>query len=72
LWDVPFEALRGRQVMATGDRGADLAVRLRYAGVDHEMAPTVEAALELLPALHTDVVANYTAFSEVRQRLFPA
>lgn len=70
LWDVPFEALSGRQVIATGDRRADLAVRLRYAGVDHEMAPTVEAALELLPVLRTDLVANYTAFSEVRQRLF--
>ncbi|MGH9081099.1 MAG: DUF1727 domain-containing protein, partial [Acidimicrobiales bacterium] len=33
LWDVPFERLTGRQVVATGDRRLDLAVRLRYAGV---------------------------------------
>jgi hypothetical protein len=66
---VPFEALIGRQVIATGDRGADLSVRLRYAGVEHETAATVDAAFELLPVSRTDVVANYTAFSEVRQRL---
>src|SRR5690606_29015385 len=27
LWDVPFERLRGRTVVATGDRRRDLAVR---------------------------------------------
>ncbi|HZU74848.1 MAG TPA: MurT ligase domain-containing protein [Acidimicrobiales bacterium] len=35
LWDVPFERLAGRTVVATGERCRDLAVRLRYAGVDH-------------------------------------
>ena len=35
LWDVPFERLAGRPVVATGDRRLDLAVRLRYAEVDH-------------------------------------
>ena len=38
LWDVPFERLRGRLVVATGDRGWDLAVRLHYAEVDHRHA----------------------------------
>ncbi len=33
LWDVPFERLAGRPVVATGDRRLDLAVRLRYAEV---------------------------------------
>ena len=33
LWDVPFERLAGRSVLATGERRLDLAVRLRYAGV---------------------------------------
>ena len=33
LWDVPFERLVGRPVVATGDRRLDLAVRLRYAEV---------------------------------------
>ncbi len=35
LWDVPFERLAGRTVVATGDRYRDLSVRLRYAGVAH-------------------------------------
>src|SRR5262249_35054551 len=35
LWDVPFELLRGRTAVATGDRSRDVAVRLRYAGVEH-------------------------------------
>jgi UDP-N-acetylmuramyl tripeptide synthase len=35
LWDVPFEQLTGRLVVATGERRHDLAVRLAYAGVDH-------------------------------------
>ena len=34
LWDVPFERLAGRPVVATGDRCADLSVRLHYADVD--------------------------------------
>jgi hypothetical protein len=36
LWDVPFERLRGRFVVATGERGRDLAVRLHYAEVEHQ------------------------------------
>lgn len=39
LWDVPFERLSGLPtVVATGERHRDLAVRLRYAGVDHVTA----------------------------------
>ena len=40
LWDVPFERLAGRPVVATGDRRLDLAVRLRYAEVDTPWWPT--------------------------------
>lgn len=35
LWDVPFEQLQGRFVVASGERWRDLSVRLHYAGVDH-------------------------------------
>ena len=35
LWDVPFERLAPRVVVATGDRCRDLSVRLQYAGVAH-------------------------------------
>ncbi|MDA8275070.1 MAG: DUF1727 domain-containing protein [Actinomycetota bacterium] len=50
LWDVPFERLAGLPtVVATGERHRDLAVRLRYAGVDHvtlsDPLEAVDAAL---------------------------
>ena len=35
LWDVPYERLAGRVVVATGDRFRDLSVRLHYGGVTH-------------------------------------
>ncbi len=45
LWDVPFERLASRVVVATGDRCRDLSVRLRYAGVAHVMEPDPVAAV---------------------------
>ncbi|MHB8262592.1 MAG: MurT ligase domain-containing protein [Acidimicrobiales bacterium] len=35
LWDVPFESLSGRPVIATGQRCLDMSVRLSYAGIKH-------------------------------------
>lgn len=67
LWDVPFEALGPRPVVAAGDRAADLGVRLSYAGVDHETCAAPGAALRLLPAGEVDVVANYSAFHQLRR-----
>ncbi|MGB8961654.1 MAG: MurT ligase domain-containing protein [Pseudonocardiaceae bacterium] len=69
LWDVPFEQLRSRQVVASGERAADLGVRLSYAGLDHETVSDPLAALAALPAGQVDVVANYTAFHQFRRRL---
>jgi UDP-N-acetylmuramyl tripeptide synthase len=66
LWDVPFERLAGRRVVAAGDRAADLAVRLHYGGVDHEVHPgSALDACRTLPVGPIDLVANYTAFSDV-------
>ena len=45
LWDVPFERLAGRFVIASGERCRDLAVRLRYAEVDHETVEDLGAAV---------------------------
>lgn len=45
LWDVAFERLRGRPVVATGERCRDLAVRLRYAEVAHTTVPDPVAAV---------------------------
>ncbi len=68
LWDVPYERLAGRFVVATGERRHDLAVRLRYAGIDHDVADTLPAAA-VMAAAHAsegrvDLIANYTAFQD--------
>ena len=61
LWDVDYEQLAGRHVICTGPRAQDLAVRLSYAGVDHEIEPDLRAALgERQQAV--DVIATYTPF----------
>jgi UDP-N-acetylmuramyl tripeptide synthase len=66
LWDVPFESLDGRPVVAAGDRAHDLSVRLHYAGVRHEVRPgSALDAMRTFPAGPVDLIANYTAFSDV-------
>jgi UDP-N-acetylmuramyl tripeptide synthase len=69
LWDVAFERLAGRLVMASGERSRDLAVRLRYAGVEHQHQPDPVAAMAATGATAVDVVANYTSFQALRARL---
>lgn len=66
LWDVEFEQLAGRTVIATGPRAQDLAVRLSYAGVDHRCVPDLAAALAGHPE-PVDVVATYTPFQRLRR-----
>lgn len=66
LWDVEYEQLAGRQVVATGPRAQDLAVRLAYAGVEHRVVPDLAEAL----AGHSepvDVIATYTPFQRLRK-----
>jgi UDP-N-acetylmuramyl tripeptide synthase len=65
LWDVDFERLEGRPVIAAGERALDVAVRLRYAGVPHEVCPDPLLAARQLPPGKVDLVANYTAFQTV-------
>lgn len=67
LWDVDFEQLRGRHVVASGPRAYDLAVRLTYAEVDHEVVVDLAAALaSVFPAPPVvDVVATYTPFQKL-------
>ena len=70
LWDVPFERLAGRLVVASGERSRDLAVRLRYAGVEHLHEPDPVAAIAGRRGCQSvDVVANYTSFQALRARL---
>ena len=80
LWDVPFERLADRVVVATGERRLDLAVRLRYAGVDATVVSDPLAAVDQAVARivdrvgdadcgsSIDFVGNYTAFADLRAR----
>jgi UDP-N-acetylmuramyl tripeptide synthase len=72
LWDVPFERLKGRQVVATGDRGRDLAVRLLYADVPHIFVPDYRAAVGAAGGPDVDLAANYTSFQDARRALSSA
>jgi UDP-N-acetylmuramyl tripeptide synthase len=68
LWDVPFEQLRGRRAVATGERSRDVAVRLRYAGVEHERVDDFATALRTATRRGpVEVLANYTAFQTYRR-----
>jgi lipid II isoglutaminyl synthase (glutamine-hydrolysing) len=66
LWDVEYERLAGRSVIATGRRAQDLAVRLRYAEVDYRCIPDLADALTGHPE-PVDVVATYTPFQRLRK-----
>jgi UDP-N-acetylmuramyl tripeptide synthase len=70
LWDVEFERLRGRKVIASGDRAADLAVRLHYAEVDCEVwhGDPVDR-LRDFDEPETDVLVNYTVFADLVRAL---
>lgn len=71
IWDVPFEELGNRPVVCTGDRASDLAVRLEYAGIEHEWQPDVDQVVDSLEGgawPTVDVVANYSAFQDLRRR----
>jgi UDP-N-acetylmuramyl tripeptide synthase len=68
IWDVPFEELGERPVICTGDRASDLSVRLTYAGIEHEWQPDVDRVIDRLEWPVVDVVANYSAFQDLRRR----
>lgn len=65
LWDVDFSSLRGRQVsLTTGSRAADMALRLKYDGV--EVEKVVDDLSEALEQFSADsgqkvIFATYTA-----------
>jgi UDP-N-acetylmuramyl tripeptide synthase len=68
LWDVPFERLAGRRAVATGERSRDVAVRLRYAGIEHvRIEDSAEALAAAAARGPVEVLANYTAFQAYRR-----
>jgi UDP-N-acetylmuramyl tripeptide synthase len=69
LFDVDFAPLRGRQVLITGDRAYDLAVRLDVNEVPFQHVTTFAQALSAVPPGRLEVIANYTAFQDIRAEL---
>ncbi|HEV2374649.1 MAG TPA: MurT ligase domain-containing protein [Streptosporangiaceae bacterium] len=69
LWDVDYRVLWGRPVFVTGERRLDLAVRLEADRVPFELADTVTDAVGRTQSRSLDVVANYTAFQQIRVSL---
>ncbi len=69
LWDVDYRLLRGRQVLVAGERRTDLAVRLEADQVEFRLADGVDDAVAQVPPGPLDVIANYTAFQQIRNAL---
>lgn len=76
LWDVPIEALAVSRprIVTAGLRGADMALRCKYAGVPAEPIGSLPDALDRLAALTPAggtafVLPTYTAMLEVRKLL---
>lgn len=69
LWDVRFEDFEGLDVKASGERGTDLAVRLTYADINHELLGDPLEAVLACPPGRVEVLANYTAFRDLKRAL---
>jgi lipid II isoglutaminyl synthase (glutamine-hydrolysing) len=77
VWDADFELLAGRvrRVVCAGTRAAELAVRLKYAGVDPERLAVVPELADALDAAHADgagplyALPTYTALLALRDLL---
>lgn len=70
LYDVNFEVLQGLSVVASGERALDVAVRLRYAGVECIVeADPLKAALAA-GGNEVDIIASYTQFTHLTKRFW--
>jgi UDP-N-acetylmuramyl tripeptide synthase len=68
LYDVDFERLGTKPVLVSGERGADMAVRLQYAAVAHERVVDLDDAIARAREVDADVVCTYSAFRSVMTR----
>jgi UDP-N-acetylmuramyl tripeptide synthase len=66
LWDVDYRVLRGRRVFVSGERRLDLAVRLEADLVPFDLVEDVDEAVGQVEGPSLDVIANYTAFQQIR------
>lgn len=78
LWDVRFEDLAGthHRFGVSGIRGADMALRLKYAGVDCWHEPGLDVAVERVVGDAPEggvvyVIPTYTAMLDVLDGLLP-
>ncbi len=76
LWDVPLESLQpaNPMVVTAGERGTDMALRLKYAGIEPVVATSIEAGIDTLLAAIPEggtgyILPTYTAMIAVRQLL---
>lgn len=68
-WDVDLSVLSGTRVVATGQRRLDVAVLLETAGIPHTVIDDPVEAILSMPSGPVHVIANYTAFKDLRRRL---
>jgi len=66
LWDVDYRVLRGRPVFVAGARRLDLAVRLEADQIPFELVEGIDDAVGRVTSDELDVIANYTAFQQIR------
>ena len=66
LWDVDYRRLRGRPVFVAGERRTDLAVRLEANEVAFRVVADVDNAVDPARSPAMEVIANYTAFQQIR------
>jgi UDP-N-acetylmuramyl tripeptide synthase len=68
LWDVPFELLRGMPVAASGERALDVAVRLKYGGVECIVERDPTRAAQRIAGADIHMVASYTQFMALARK----
>ncbi|HKD88643.1 MAG TPA: MurT ligase domain-containing protein [Streptosporangiaceae bacterium] len=66
LWDVDYRVLHGRPVFVAGERRLDLAVRLEADQVPFKLVDGIDDAVSQVTGSELDVIANYTAFQQIR------
>lgn len=69
LWDVDYTRLTGHPIFVLGDRKLDLAVRLEVANQHFQVCENLDQAVQLAPPGRIEVIANYTAFQDLRRRV---
>ncbi len=76
LWDVPLEAIASDKphIIAAGIRGTDMALRLKYAGIESISESSLEGGLGSLLAATPEhgtsyILPTYTAMLEIRELL---